>query len=82
MMASSTDGALFVAEALTYGLIGAVFGYIIGQGVGTLLLHLGWLGNVTLNYSGTSAMLTPRARLCAPGGWRSFVKIPWNIRRR
>jgi hypothetical protein len=51
-------GALFVAEALTYGLIGSVFGYIIGQGAGTILLKLGWLGNVTLNYSGTSAMLT------------------------
>jgi hypothetical protein len=51
-------GALFVAEALTYGLIGTVFGYVIGQGVGTLLLKLGWLGNVTLNYSGTSAILT------------------------
>jgi hypothetical protein len=51
-------GALFVAEAMTYGLIGSVFGYIIGQGFGTLLLKLGWLGNVTLNYSGTSAMLT------------------------
>lgn len=51
-------GALFVAEAMTYGLIGTVFGYVIGQGVGTALLHLGWLGNVTLNYSGTSAMMT------------------------
>jgi hypothetical protein len=51
-------GALFVAEAMTYGLIGTVFGYVIGQGVGTALLKLGWLGNVTLNYSGTSAMLT------------------------
>jgi ABC-type lipoprotein release transport system permease subunit len=51
-------GALFVAEAMTYGLIGTVFGYVIGQGFGTLLLKLGWLGNVTLNYSGTSAMLT------------------------
>ena len=51
-------GALFVAEAMTYGLIGSVFGYVIGQGVGTALLKLGWLGNVTLNYSGTSAMLT------------------------
>jgi len=51
-------GALFVAEAMTYGLIGSVFGYVIGQGVGTLLLKLGWLGNVTLNYSGTSAMVT------------------------
>ncbi len=51
-------GALFIAEAMTYGLIGTVFGYIIGQGVGTLLMRLGWLGNVTLNYSGSSAMLT------------------------
>jgi ABC-type lipoprotein release transport system permease subunit len=51
-------GALFIAEALTYGVIGTVFGYIIGQGVGTALLHLGWLGNMTLDYSGTSALLT------------------------
>ena len=51
-------GALFIAEAMTYGLIGSVFGYIIGQGVGTVLLKLGWLGNVTLNYSGSSAMMT------------------------
>jgi ABC-type lipoprotein release transport system permease subunit len=51
-------GALFVAEALTYGLIGTVFGYIIGQGVGTLLLKFGWLGQVTLNYSGTAAIGT------------------------
>jgi hypothetical protein len=51
-------GGLFVAEALTYGLIGTVFGYVIGQGVGTLLLKLGWLGHVTLNYSGTAAILT------------------------
>jgi hypothetical protein len=51
-------GALFVAEALTYGLIGVVFGYVIGQGVGTLLTTMGWLGGVTLNYSGTSAVMT------------------------
>jgi hypothetical protein len=51
-------GALFVAEAMTYGLIGAVFGYVIGQGAGTLMLHMGWLGGVTLNYSGSSAMMT------------------------
>ncbi len=51
-------GVLFVAEAMTYGLIGVVFGYIVGQGVGTALVKLGWLGGVTLNYSGTSAILT------------------------
>ena len=57
-LAPSHVGALFVAEALTYGLIGAVFGYVVGQLVGTLLMHLDWLGGATLNYSGTSAMLT------------------------
>jgi hypothetical protein len=42
-------GALFVAEALTYGLIGSVFGYVIGQGVGTLLMHwAGWAGDAEL----------------------------------
>ena len=51
-------GALFVAEAMTYGLIGTVFGYVIGQGVGTAMQKLGWLGSATLNYSGTSAMIT------------------------
>src|SRR5690606_24197954 len=51
-------GALFVAEAMTYGLIGSVFGYIVGQGIGYLLSYLDWLGGVTLNYSGTSAMMT------------------------
>jgi ABC-type lipoprotein release transport system permease subunit len=51
-------GALFVAEAMTYGLIGVVFGYVIGQGAGTAMQRLGWLGSATLNYSGTSAMMT------------------------
>jgi len=51
-------GALFLAEAMTYGLIGTVFGYVIGQGAGKLLYEAGWLGEVTLNYSGTSAMMT------------------------
>jgi ABC-type antimicrobial peptide transport system permease subunit len=51
-------GALFVAEAMTYGLIGTVFGYVIGQGVGTAMSKFGLLGSVTLNYSGTSAMVT------------------------
>jgi ABC-type antimicrobial peptide transport system permease subunit len=57
-LAPTHVGALFVAEAMTYGLVGTVFGYILGQGMGTLLLRLGWLGNVTLNYSGSSAIMT------------------------
>jgi len=51
-------GALFVAEALTYGLMGAVFGYIAGQGTATALTHLGWMQGVTLNYSGTAVIKT------------------------
>ncbi len=51
-------GALFVAEALTYGLMGAVFGYIAGQGTATVLTHLGWMQGVTLNYSGTAVIYT------------------------
>ena len=47
--------ALFLAEAATYGLMGSVFGYVAGQGVATALAGLGWLGGLTLNYSGTHA---------------------------
>lgn len=51
-------GALFVAEALTYGLMGAVFGYIAGQGAAKGLTYLGWMQGVTLNYSGTAVIKT------------------------
>jgi FlaG/FlaF family flagellin (archaellin) len=51
-------GILFVAEALTYGLMGSIFGYVVGQGVATGLSELGWLGGITLNYSGTQAIAT------------------------
>jgi hypothetical protein len=51
-------GALFVAEALTYGLMGSVFGYIAGQGTATLLTHVGWMQGITLNYSGTAVIKT------------------------
>ena len=51
-------GAMFIAEALTYGLMGAVFGYVAGQATATLLTHVGWMGGVTLNYSGTAAIQT------------------------
>ena len=50
-------GFLFVAEAMTYGLMGSVFGYVVGQGVATALDALGWLGGMTLNYSGSQAIM-------------------------
>jgi hypothetical protein len=51
-------GVLFLAEAATYGLMGSTFGYVVGQGVATLFSSLGWLGDITLNYSGTQAIVT------------------------
>jgi hypothetical protein len=51
-------GAIFLAEALTYGLMGGMFGYVVGQGCATMFNALGWMGNVTLNYSGTQVINT------------------------
>jgi hypothetical protein len=51
-------GFLFLAEALTYALMGSIFGYIVGQGMATVFSDLGWMGGLTLNYSGTQAIST------------------------
>lgn len=51
-------GVLFLGEALTYGLMGSVFGYIIGQGAATVLTHFNLMGGITLNYSGSNVILT------------------------
>jgi hypothetical protein len=51
-------GVLFLAEAVTYGLMGSIVGYVVGQGAATVLSRLGWLGGITLNYSGTQAVTT------------------------
>lgn len=48
---------LFLAEAMTYGLMGSVFGYVVGQAVAAALDALGWLGGMTLNYSGSHAIM-------------------------
>ncbi len=51
-------GFLFLAEAVTYGLMGSVFGYVAGQGVAKVLTELDLMGGITLNYSGTQAIIT------------------------
>jgi hypothetical protein len=51
-------GVLFLAEAVTYGLMGSIAGYIVGQGLATFFNHMGWLTGITLNYSGTQAIAT------------------------
>jgi hypothetical protein len=42
---------------MTYGLMGSVFGYVVGQAVAAALDALGWLGGMTLNYSGSHAIM-------------------------
>lgn len=51
-------GILFLAESATYGLMGTVFGYIIGQGLAKFLNSLNLMGSITLNYSGTAVIFT------------------------
>jgi hypothetical protein len=51
-------GVLFLAEAVTYGLMGSIFGYVVGQGVAKILTHFDLLGGITLNYSGSSVIVT------------------------
>jgi len=48
---------LFLTEAMVYGLMGSVFGYVVGQAAAAALDALGWLGGMTLNYSGSHAIM-------------------------
>lgn len=50
-------GFLFVAEAITYGLMASIFGYIIGQGAASVLTNAGLLSGITLNYSGSQTIM-------------------------
>jgi hypothetical protein len=47
-----------VAEAVTYGLMGSIFGYVVGQGLAKVLTHFELMGGITLNYSGSSVIMT------------------------
>jgi len=47
---------LFIAEACVYAIIGAVFGYLLGQTVAWGLVNWGLLSGLTLNYSSMSTV--------------------------
>ena len=47
---------LFVAEACVYAVLGTTLGYLLGQGLGRVLLGLGLLQGLTLNYSSLAAI--------------------------
>lgn len=49
---------LFFAEATVYGILGAVSGYLIGQGVSKILATTGLLSGLTLNFSSMSAVIS------------------------
>jgi len=51
-------GVLFLAEAVTYGMLGSICGYVMGQGSATVFSALGWMGGITLNFGGTQAIAT------------------------
>ena len=49
---------LFVAEACVYAVVGVTLGYVLGQGLGKVLVLLGWLRGISLNYSSVSAIIS------------------------
>jgi len=49
---------LFVAEACVYAVIGVTLGYILGQGLGKIMIWLELLEGMNLNYSSMSAILS------------------------
>jgi hypothetical protein len=51
-------GTLFMAEALVYAILGAVAGYVLGQGVSKVLAVTGALSGLSLNFSSVSAVLS------------------------
>ena len=56
-LSPSNIAMLFIAEALVYGIIGAVSGYLIGQGLAKLISVFHILPGLYLNFSSTSAEL-------------------------
>ena len=48
---------LFLAEATVYAILGVTMGYLLGQGLGKVLIALDMLSGITLNYSSLSAVV-------------------------
>ena len=49
---------LFIAEACVYAVLGVTLGYILGQGMGKILLGLDLVQGMDLNYSSMSAIVS------------------------
>lgn len=55
-LAPSHIAMLFIAESFVYAIIGAIFGYIIGQGTAKLITIFNILPGLYLNYSSVAAV--------------------------
>jgi hypothetical protein len=55
-LAPSHIATLFMAESFVYAILGAIFGYLIGQGMAKIITALHLLPGLYLNYSSVSAV--------------------------
>lgn len=55
-LAPNHIGTLFLAEAFVYAVLGAIFGYLLGQTVALVLVHFNLATGLNLNYSSVSAV--------------------------
>jgi hypothetical protein len=55
-LAPSHIAMLFIAESFVYAILGAIFGYMVGQGTAKLITVLHLLPGLYLNYSSVSAV--------------------------
>ena len=82
-LAPSHIGALFLAEACVYAILGAIAGYVIGQVVTKVLSMVGGLSGLTLNYSSLASvmatvvvMVTVIASTLYPAKMASRMAVP------
>jgi hypothetical protein len=55
-LAPSHIAMLFIAESFVYAILGAIFGYLIGQGTAKLITKMDLLQGLYLNYSSVAAV--------------------------
>jgi hypothetical protein len=55
-LAPSHIATLFLAEAFVYSILGAIFGYLLGQGITKVIVHYDLLPGLNLNYASLSAV--------------------------
>ncbi|MBN1459485.1 MAG: M28 family peptidase [Armatimonadetes bacterium] len=55
-LAPSHIAMLFIAESFVYAILGAIFGYLVGQGMAKVITVFGLLPGLYLNYSSVAAV--------------------------